>query len=157
MDFEALRETKAYLKFSWPSRFRNWGNKKLKLFLHFTVEFSAPIFLEPQAWWAGRGGSTWPSRLRVAGALGNLPEKSMGWEGAAAGSAWTGALRLSSQSLARNGQEAGPHYGLVHYYHNTNSHQMPGGFIVLSSSGFCQTLYINIYTPHFKDRKVGLQ
>ena len=54
------------------------------------------------------------TRLRGGGGLwACLPEKSMGWGGAAAGSAWTGALRLSSQSLARNGQEAGPHYGLV--------------------------------------------
>lgn len=161
MDFEALRETKAYIKFSWPSRFRNWGIKELELLLQFIGQafFHAWNFLSHRPGELGEKAACdrGLSRLRGVGGLwARLPEKSVGWGGAAAGSAWTGALCLSSQSLARNGQEAGPHDGLVAFI---RQYQQPpdakGGFIVLSSSAFCQILYINIYIPHVKDRKSG--
>lgn len=162
MDFEVLRETKAYIKFSWPSRFRNWGIRKLKLFLHFTGQgfFPAPVFLEPQAWWAGRGGSTW-----------QRPNQTEGWRGALGMFAWEeyglgrGRCRLCLNRsppsvISEPGKEwAGSRPSLwaccIHYTIPTAT-RCQGSFIVLSSSAFCQTLYINIYNPILKIEKVGL-
>lgn len=161
MDFEVLRETKAYVKFSWPSRFRNWGIKKLKLLLHFIGQgfFHTPKFLEPQACWAGWEGSTW-----------QRPNQPGGWRGALGTFAWEehglgrGRCRLCLDRsppsvISEPGKEwAGSRPSLwaccIHWTIPTAT-RCQGGFIVLSSSAFCQTLYINIHIPHFKDRKSG--